>query len=103
MRASHLIASSFILLAATAVPALAQVAGSDSPTAFNPQVTDGYPTTINSQVTEVMSEAEAEELGNPAHNATSSQQQTAVTAQAATTMGVPGLDEIDAASATEPD
>lgn len=44
-------------------------------------------------------QATAQALANAAHNATSSQQQTNVTAQAATTMGVTTLYSIDTASA----
>lgn len=43
-------------------------------------------------------QATAQALANAAHNATSSQQQTNVTAQAATTMGVTTLYSIDTAS-----
>lgn len=43
-------------------------------------------------------QATAQALANSAHNATSSQQQTNVTAQAATTMGVTTLYSIDTAS-----
>jgi len=76
-----------------------------------------YPTAVNSQITdsvtqsnvEVLAEAPAVAMGNlyqatsqalsnAAHNATTSQQQTNVTAQAATTMGVATLYAIDTAS-----
>jgi len=43
-------------------------------------------------------QATAQALANAAHNATSSQQQTNVTAQAATTMGVTTLYSIDTAT-----
>jgi hypothetical protein len=43
-------------------------------------------------------QATAQALSNAAHNATSSQQQTNITAQAATTMGVTTLYSIDTAS-----
>ena len=43
-------------------------------------------------------QASSQALSNAAHNATASQQQTAVTAQAATTMGVATLYSIDTAS-----
>jgi hypothetical protein len=43
-------------------------------------------------------QATAQALANAAHNATSSQQQTNITAQAATTMGVTTLYSIDTAS-----
>lgn len=76
-----------------------------------------FPTSVNDQVTdsvtqanvEVVAEAPAlamgnlyqatsQALGNAAHNATSAQQQTAVLAQAATTMGVSVLYSLDTAS-----
>lgn len=76
-----------------------------------------FPTAVNSQITdsvtqsnvEVLGEAPAVALGNlyqatsqalanAAHNATTAQQQTNVTAQAATTMGVATLYAIDTAS-----
>ena len=114
MRASHLIASSFILLAGTGMPAWAQ-------DMVNPQIADSASqTTVNPQVTDAAMQANAEEfgeapalsednlyqatsqaLGNAAHNATSSQQQTSVTAQAATTMGVTTLFSEDTASTGE--
>ncbi|MCW8875430.1 MAG: RebB family R body protein [Kangiellaceae bacterium] len=76
-----------------------------------------FPTSVNSQITDSVTQANVEvlgdapalsmgnlfqatsqALGNAAHNATSSQQQTAVTAQAATTMGVTVLYSLDTAS-----
>lgn len=76
-----------------------------------------FPTSVNDQITdsvtqanvEVLGEAPAmsmgnlfqatsQALGNAAHNATISQQQTAVTAQAATTMGVTILYSLDTAA-----
>ncbi len=76
-----------------------------------------FPTSVNSQITDSVTQANvkvigdapatamgnlyqatAQALGNAAHNATTSQQQTAVTAQAATTMGVATLYAIDTAS-----
>lgn len=76
-----------------------------------------FPTSVNSQITDavtqsnvkVVGEAPAMALGsfyqatsqalsNAAHNSTSAQQQTAVTAQAATTMGVATLYSLDTAS-----
>jgi hypothetical protein len=77
-----------------------------------------YPTSVNNQITDsvtqsnvqVLGDAPAmamgnlfqatnQALGNAAHNATTSQQQTNVTAQAATTMGVAILYSLDTASA----
>lgn len=76
-----------------------------------------FPTSVNDQITDSVTQANVKVLGdapamsmgnlfqatsqalsNAAHNATSSQQQTAVTAQAATTMGVTTLYSIDTAS-----
>ncbi len=76
-----------------------------------------YPTAVNSQITDSVTQANVEVLGsapatamgnlfqatsqalsNAAHNATTSQQQTNITAQAATTMGVATLYSIDTAS-----
>ena len=76
-----------------------------------------FPTSVNNQITDSVTQANVEvlgdapalsmgnlfqatsqALGNSAHNATTSQQQTAVTAQAATTMGVATLYSLDAAS-----
>lgn len=77
-----------------------------------------YPTAINSQITDAVSQvgttvlgdapavamgnlyqATAQALAMAAHNATNAQQQSYVTAQAATTMGVATLYSIDTASA----
>ncbi len=77
-----------------------------------------FPTSVNDQITDSVTQANVEVLGdapalsmanlyqatsqamgNAAHNATSAQQQTAVLAQAATTMGVATLYSIDTASA----
>ena len=77
-----------------------------------------FPTSVNSQITDSVTQANvkvlgdapamamgnlfqatSQALGNAAHNATSAQQQTGVTAQAATTMGVATLYALDAASA----
>ncbi len=77
-----------------------------------------YPTAVNNQITdsvtqsnvEVLGDAPAmamgnlfqatnQALGNAAHNTTTSQQQTNVTAQASTTMGVSILYSLDTASA----
>jgi hypothetical protein len=76
-----------------------------------------FPTSVNDQITDSITQANtkvlgdapavalgnlfqatAQALGNAAHNATTSQQQTNVTAQAATTMGVATLYAIDTAS-----
>lgn len=76
-----------------------------------------FPTAVNSQITDSVTQANtkvlgdapavamgnlfqatAQALGNAAHNATTSQQQTNVTAQAATTMGVATLYSLDTAS-----
>ena len=76
-----------------------------------------YPTSVNDQITDSVTQANTKVLGdapaiamgnlfqataqalaNAAHNATSSQQQTNVTAQAATTMGVTTLYSIDTAA-----
>lgn len=74
-----------------------------------------YPTAVNSQITDAVTQANvnvlgvapsvamgnlyqatAQALANAAHNATVAQQQTNITAQAATTMGVAMLYSIDA-------
>lgn len=76
-----------------------------------------FPTSVNSQITDSVTQANVEVLGaapaiamgnlfqataqalaNAAHNATMAQQQTNITAQAATTMGVATLYGIDTAS-----
>jgi hypothetical protein len=76
-----------------------------------------YPTSVNSQITDAVTQANVKVLGdapamamgnlyqataqalaNAAHNATTAQQQAAITAQAATTMGVATLYSIDTAS-----
>lgn len=76
-----------------------------------------FPTAVNSQITDSVTQANVQVLGdapsvamgnlfqatsqalaNAAHNATTSQQQTNITAQAATTMGVTLLYSIDTAS-----
>ena len=76
-----------------------------------------YPTAVNSQITDSISQvntkvvgdspamamgnlfmATSQALGNAAHNATSSQQQSNITAQASTTMGLVNLYSIDTAS-----
>lgn len=111
MRASHLILSSFVFLASASAPVLAQdmvnpqIADSDPQTTVNPQITDA----VTQANVEVLGDAPAlsmgnlyqatsQALGNAAHNATSSQQQTSVTAQAATTMGVSTLYSVDTVS-----
>jgi hypothetical protein len=71
----------------------------------NPQITDSI-TQANTKVLGDapsiamgnLFQATAQALANAAHNATSSQQQTNITAQAATTMGVTTLYSIDTAS-----
>jgi len=76
------------------------------PTAVNDQVTDSV-TQANTEVLGTapaiamgnLFQATAQALGNSAHNATTAQQQTSVTAQAATTMGVATLYSLDAAAA----
>jgi len=79
-----------------------------------------YPTATNSQITDSVTQANTEVLGiapaqavgnlmmassqalsNAAHNATSSQQNTVITAQAATAQGVSTLYSVDTASAGE--
>ena len=76
-----------------------------------------YPTAVNSQITDSITQvntkvvgespamamgnlfmATSQALGNAAHNATTSQQQSNITAQASTTMGVTTLYSIDTAS-----
>ena len=76
-----------------------------------------YPTAVNNQITDAVTQANVKVLGdapaiamgnlfqataqalaNSAHNATTAQQQTNVTAQAATTMGVAILYSLDTAS-----
>lgn len=76
-----------------------------------------FPTSVNDQITDSVTQANvkvlgdapamalgslyqasAQAMGNAAHNATYSQQQTNVTAQAATTMGVVTLYAIDTAT-----
>jgi hypothetical protein len=76
-----------------------------------------FPTSVNDQITDSVTQANTKVLGdapaiamgnlfqataqalaNAAHNATSSQQQTNITAQAATTMGVTTLYSIDTAA-----
>jgi hypothetical protein len=76
-----------------------------------------YPTSVNSQITDSVTQANtkvladspamamgnlyqatAQALANAAHNATSAQQNAVITAQAATTQGVATLYSIDTAS-----
>jgi hypothetical protein len=76
-----------------------------------------FPTSVNDQITDSVTQANTKVLGdapavamgnlyqataqalaNSAHNASSSQQQTNVTAQAATTMGITTLYAIDTAA-----
>lgn len=76
-----------------------------SPTAVNSQITDSV-TQANTKVlgdAPAMAmgnlfQATAQALGNAAHNATASQQQSNITSQAATTQGVATLYAIDTAS-----
>lgn len=77
-----------------------------------------FPTSVNNQITDSITQANVKVLGdapamamgnlfqataqalaNAAHNATAAGQQTAVTAQAATTMGVATLYSLDTAAA----
>jgi hypothetical protein len=75
------------------------------PTAVNNQITDSV-TQANvevlgvapSQAMSMLYQATAQALGNAAHNATTAQQQANVTAQAATTMGVAALYSLDTAA-----
>ena len=79
-----------------------------------------FPTSVNDQITDSITQANVEVLGNApavamgnlyqataqalanaAHNATNAQQQSYVTAQAATTMGVATLFSLDTASTGE--
>jgi hypothetical protein len=75
------------------------------PTPVNDQITDSV-TQANTQVLGIapaiamgnLYQATAQALSNSAHNATNSQQQGFVTSQAATTMGVATLYAVDTAS-----
>jgi len=75
------------------------------PTAVNNQITDSV-TQVNTKVLGDapaialgnLYQATAQALANAAHNATTSQQQSNITAQASTTMGVTILYSIDTAS-----
>jgi hypothetical protein len=75
------------------------------PTPVNSQITDSV-TQVNTKVLGDapaiamgnLFQATSQALANAAHNATSSQQQSNITAQAATTMGVTTLYSIDTAS-----
>jgi hypothetical protein len=75
------------------------------PTAVNSQITDSV-TQVNVKVLGdapamamgSLYQATAQALGNAAHNATNAMQQSYVTAQAATTMGVATLYSLDTAS-----
>lgn len=79
-----------------------------------------FPTSVNSQITDSVTQANtkvladapaiamgnlyqatAQALANAAHNATNAQQQSYVTAQASTTMGVATLYSLDTASVGE--
>ena len=76
-----------------------------SPTAVNSQITDSV-TQVNTKVLgdapalslSNLYQATSQALANAAHNATTAQQQTNITAQAATTQGVATLYAIDTAS-----
>lgn len=76
-----------------------------SPTSLNDQITDSV-TQANLEVLgdapamamSSLYQATAQALSNSAHNATTNQQQTGVTSQAATTMGVTMLYSIDTAT-----
>ncbi|KJV08793.1 glycerol-3-phosphate dehydrogenase [Elstera litoralis] len=75
------------------------------PTSVNDQITDSV-TQANTQVVGIspalalgnLFQATAQALANAAHNATNAQQQSFVTAQAATTMGITTLYGLDTAS-----
>ena len=75
------------------------------PTSVNDQITDSV-TQVNTKVlgeSPAMAmgnffQATAQAMANAAHNATTSQQQSNITAQASTTMGVTTLYSIDTAS-----
>jgi hypothetical protein len=75
------------------------------PTAVNDQITDSV-TQANTKVlgdapavaVGNLYQATAQALANAAHNATNAQQQSYVTAQSATTMGVATLNSIDTAT-----
>jgi hypothetical protein len=66
------------------------------PTAVNDQITDSV-TQANTKMGNLY-QATAQALANAAHNATNAQQQSYVTAQSATTMGVATLYSLDTAS-----
>lgn len=106
MRASYLIASSFILLAGANAPAWAQET-------VNPQITDAV-TQANVEVLGDapavaegnLFQAESQALANAAHNATSAQQNSNTVLQATTTQGVELLEASDvepAGETAEPD
>jgi hypothetical protein len=75
------------------------------PTSVNDQITDSV-TQANTQVVAIapalalgnLFQATAQALANAAHNATNAQQQSFVTAQAATTMGITTLYGLDTAA-----
>ncbi len=98
MRASHLIASGFMLLTTASAPAWALQP-------VNPQVTDAV-TQANVETlgdAPALSEgnlfqATSQALSNAAHSATGAQEETNLTAQAATTQGVTSLYSVDTAS-----
>jgi len=78
------------------------------PTAVNNQITDSV-TQANVQVLAgapavamgILYQATAQALANAAHNATTGQQQTGITAQASTTMGAATLYSVDTATTAE--
>ncbi len=77
-----------------------------NPTAVNSQITDSVTQSNVEVVADApavamggLFQATAQAMGNAAHNVTSAQQQTGVTAQAATTMGVAVLYSLDVAAA----
>ncbi len=76
------------------------------PTAVNNQITDSVSQTNVSELAEApamalgsLYQATAQALANAAHNATAAQQQAYITAQAATTMGVATLYSLDTGAA----
>ncbi len=106
MRATHLIASGFILVAGAGTAAWSQPPNNQQ---VNPQVTDA----VTQANVEVLGDAPADAMGNlyqetdqalanAAHNATSAQQNANTVLQATTTQGVEMLDA-ETASPAEPD
>ncbi|WP_417493742.1 RebB family R body protein [Maricaulis sp.] len=106
MRATHLIASSFILVAGASASAWSQTPNNQQ---VNPQVTDS----VTQPNVEVLGDAPADAMGNlyqetdqalanAAHNATSAQQNANTVLQATTTQGVEML-EVEGDAPAEPD